>query len=505
MNSLELLADRYGIESSFKDARGIEQFTAPETRVALLAAMGADAADEDAATIALDGVEREEWSRALAPVHVAFKTATLNLPITYSSGTRRITWQLQLENGEEVHGVVGFAALDLLEQRTIDGSVRERRMLSLPESIPIGYHRLTLEPGSAELLLIVTPGQCWLPPQIEQGNKMWGVAAQLYLLKSARNWGIGDFTDLRDLAHTLAAEGAEVIGLNPLHAMFPDDPEHASPYSPASRLLLNVINIDVMALVEQSSAPEVVAMIQSDEFQRELRASRESDEVDYSRVTTLKLSTLKALFKAESAVHHSAQWRSFVNFREKADESFTRSCLFLALREHFSAQSPSLADWRHWPPDFRNPDSGAVRQFSTEQRELVSFQIWMQFIADSQLADAARAADAMAVGLYRDLAVGADPSGAETWSSQRSVVTGARVGAPPDIHNPAGQDWGLPPFHPKTLKEECYRGFIDLLRANMRHAGGLRIDHVMALQQLYWVPQARPRRKALTSAILWRT
>lgn len=489
MNSLELLADRYGIESSFKDARGVVQSTEPTTRLALLAAMGSDATDEESAAIALDAMEREEWARPLDPVHVAFKTDPLNVPITYPRGTHRITWRLQLETGEERRGVAEFAALSLLGQHASEGNPRERRMLPLPDSIPFGYHRLNLEPGSAVSQLIVTPGQCWLPPQIEQRKKIWGVAAQLYLLKSAHNWGIGDFTDLRELAQTLAGEGAGVIGLNPLHAMFPDDPEHASPYSPASRLLLNIINIDVMALVEQSAAPEISALIQSDEFQRELKASRESGVVDYTRVTTLKLSTLRLLFKSRSAAHDSSHWRRFETFRDKADDSFNRSCLFLALREHFSAQDSSRADWRHWPAAFRDPDSAAVRQFATDQRELIRFQIWMQFIADSQLAEAAQAAQSMAVGLYRDLAVGADPSGAETWSSQRSVVTAARVGAPPDIHNPSGQDWGLPPFHPKALKEECYRGFVDLLRANMRHAGGLRIDHVMALQQLYWVPQ----------------
>ena len=489
MNSLELLADRYGIESSFKDARGVVQFTAPATRIALLTAMGANAADETTAAAALDVMQREEWSRSLEPVHVAFKGHSLNVPITYPTGTRRITWRLQLENGDERRGVAEFESLMLLDQHMIDENALERRRLSLDGSIPFGYHRLILEPGSALSQLIVTPGQCWLPPQIEERTKIWGVAAQLYLLRSKHNWGIGDFTDLRELAHTLADEGAEVIGLNPLHAMFPDDPERASPYSPASRLLLNVINIDVMALVEQSSSPEIWAMVQSDDFQRELQASRKSDIVDYTRVTHLKLSVLRLLFRSQSAVQDSPHWRSFENFRDRADESFTRSCLFLALRGHFAAQDPSLADWRHWPADFRSPDSVAVKQFANDQHDLTTFQMWMQFIADSQLADAARATKSMAVGLYRDLAVGADPSGAETWSSQRSVVTAARVGAPPDIHNPAGQDWGLPPFHPKTLKEECYRGFIDLLRANMRHAGGLRIDHVMALQQLYWVPQ----------------
>jgi 4-alpha-glucanotransferase len=489
MNSLERLAERYGIQSSYKDARGVVQFTQPATQVALLAAMGADAVDDSTATAALDAMDREAWSRSLEPVHVAFETNPLNLPVAYPSGTTKIAWSLQLEGGEQRRGSADFGALALIEQHAIDGQMHERRMLVLPDTIPFGYHRLTLEPGASVSQLIVTPGKCWLPPQIEQRQRIWGVAVQLYLLKSAHNWGIGDFTDLRNLAQALAGEGAQAIGLNPLHAMFPDDPERASPYSPASRLLLNVINIDVMALIEQCSEPQILATIQNDEFQRQLQAARASNDVDYTRVTALKLQILRALFTAQAEVHDSPHWRSFEKFLHKADGSFSRSCLFLALRDYFAAQSPSLADWRSWPVQFRDPNSTAVRQFAQDQQPLVHFQVWLQFIADAQLAEVARAAQCMAVGLYRDLAVGADPSGAETWSSQRSVVTEARVGAPPDIHNPSGQDWGLPPFHPKALKEECYQGFIDLLRANMRHAGGLRIDHVMALQQLYWVPQ----------------
>jgi 4-alpha-glucanotransferase len=356
---------------------------------------------------------------------------------------------------------------------------------------------LTLSPGDVESALIVTPGQCWTPPAIEQDRRVWGVAVQLYLLKSKGNWGIGDYADLCQLARMVVAGGGHAIGLNPLHAMFVDDPEHASPYSPASRLLLNVLNIDVKAAVEASGCAEAVAAIEAEEFQRELRTCRDSGMLDYTRVTRLKISILKMIFKClndgqrSSARQEfgSSAWQDFEVFRRAAPANVERSCLFLALREHFAAQTPSLPDWREWPADFQDPDSEAVRDFANSKPERVTFQVWLQFLADSQLGEAANAASPMAIGLYRDLAVGADPSGSETWSNQQTVVTQAQVGAPPDIHNPAGQDWGLPPFHPMALKREAYRSFIELLRANMRHAGGLRIDHVMALQQLYWVPR----------------
>jgi 4-alpha-glucanotransferase len=187
----------------------------------------------------------------------------------------------------------------------------------------------------------------------------------------------------------------------------------------------------------------------------------------------------------------SADWRAFETFRERAGPAFERSCLFLALRTHFAKARSSAGDWHEWPKEFRSCNSSAIERFATEQAVAVTFQAWLQFIADSQLRACREAAGEMAVGLYRDLAVGADPGGAETWANPLAVVDTAQVGAPPDIYNPQGQDWGLPPFSPRALRAEGYRSFIDLVRANMRHAGGLRIDHVMALQQLYWVPKGK--------------
>jgi 4-alpha-glucanotransferase len=487
MRALQVLAARYGIEESFRDARGTVQMTTPATRHALLAAMGVSANTEEAAVAALDALDREEWLDRLPAVQVAFETAAVTVPITYPAGTGTLTWRLSLESGEEKCGQVRFERLQLLHRRDIDDKSYEQRSLLLETQIPFGYHRLALAPGDAESTLIVTPGKCWLPPEIERGKRLWGVAAQLYLLKSNTNWGIGDYADLSRLAHLLVGSGAQAIGLNPLHAMFVDDPEHASPYSPASRLLLNVLNIDVMAVAEASSCTEALKRIQAEDFQRELRESRESERVDYTRVTRLKIPILKIIFKSWFG-QDARRWQEFEAYRSRADESFERSCLFLALREHFAAQTPSRADWRDWPADFQKPEAPGVKQFVEDRPELITFQVWLQFLADTQLAEAARAADPMTVGLYRDLAVGADPSGAETWSNQQAVIADAQVGAPPDIYNPTGQAWGLPPFHPLALRKERYRSFIDLVRANMRHAGGLRIDHVMALQQLYWVP-----------------
>ncbi|HVL58646.1 MAG TPA: 4-alpha-glucanotransferase, partial [Burkholderiaceae bacterium] len=211
--------------------------------------------------------------------------------------------------------------------------------------------------------------------------------------------------------------------------------------------------------------------------------------VQYAAVAQLKLQALQALWAEFRARRGSPDWQPFDAFRRELGEPLELDCLFTALREFFAAQDPALADWHAWPQPYRDRGSAEVARFADEHRDRIEFHVWLQWIADRQLADAAQAARSMAIGLYRDLAVGADRSGAETWVDPVAVVSGAHVGAPPDVYNQAGQDWGLPPFDPHALRNEGYRSFIELVRANMRHAGGLRIDHVMALEHLYWVPQ----------------
>ena len=491
-SALDTLAERNGVEHEFVDAHGRVRLTPEETKRALLAAMGVDANDEATATKALAALDHKEWGRSLPPVHVASRSGgALSIPLSLPTGAGTVSWRLNLEDGGEKQGESDFTAMALVDRHRLDGLVIERRTLMLDDDVPFGYHRITVQPGDTTASLIVTPGRCWLPPAIEEGHKLWGLAAQLYLLRSEENWGIGDYADLRRLVEILVARGADVVGLNPLHAMFLDAPEHASPYSPASRLLLNILNIDVTGLPEFAACPAAQAVIASPAFRQKIAACRDASLVDYTAVATLKLEVLNRLFDDFWSNGDSERRRAFERFRRERGAAFERSCLFQALRQHFAAMGPEKADWRNWPQPYQDPQSPAVARFARDHEALVTFRTWMQWLADRQLATAAEAAGSMAIGLYRDLAVGADPSGAETWASQRAVVSAAQVGAPPDIYNTAGQDWGLPPFHPRALREEAYASFIELVRANMRHAGGLRIDHVMALQHLYWVPRGQ--------------
>jgi malto-oligosyltrehalose trehalohydrolase/4-alpha-glucanotransferase len=491
-DALDELAERMGIEPEFRNAMGEIVRTDAETKRSLLAAMSVRTGDEAQTREALDALEQADWAHPLPPVAVARVGAGLPMvELVLPAGTDEIIWRLTLEDGSERTGRADFATLDRLDARTVEGRQLERRRLVLPDELPLGYHRLAIDLDDRSMILVLTPGKCWLPPTLAQGRRLWGIAAQLYLLRSATDWGIGDFRDLRSLVELAADHGADVIGLNPLHAMFPDDPEQASPYSPASRLLLNILNIDVSSVPELLDCPEIRDLIASEAFGQNVQACRSKHLVDYAEVKAIKLAVLERLFTECRGAADPARWRAFKAFRLERGEALERNCLFLALREHFANEDPSRADWHAWPEEYRDPASPAVARFAEENRQRLDFLAWLQWVADEQLGAAAATATerGMAVGLYRDLAVGANRAGAENWVNAAAVVSGAQVGAPPDIHNPAGQNWELPPFHPRALREEGYRSFIELIRANMRHAGGLRIDHVMGLQHLYWVPQ----------------
>jgi malto-oligosyltrehalose trehalohydrolase/4-alpha-glucanotransferase len=488
------LAERMGIEPEFRNAKGEIVHTTLETKCSLLTAMGVKTSDEAQTREALDALDRAEWLRPLPPVAVVqVDTGPPMVELVMPAGGKAITWRLSLEDGSARSGGTAFDKLELIDTRSFDGQRLEHRRLVLEPDLPWGYHRLAIDPGDASMMLVVTPGRCWLPRALHQGRRLWGIAAQLYLLRSATDWGIGDFCDLRRLLELAAGRGADVIGLNPLHAMFPNHPEHASPYSPASRLLLNILYISVAAVPELVDCPEMQELIFSEAFGQDVRACRAKHLVDYAAVTAIKLSVLERLFDVCRGATDPARWRAFEVFRHERQEVLERTCLFFALHEHFASQDASHADWHTWPEEYRDPVSPAVARFAEENRRRLDFLVWLQWVADEQLGAAAAAVQdrGMAVGLYRDLAVGADRAGAETWANAAAVVSGAHVGAPPDIYNPAGQNWGLPPFHPRALREEEYASFIQLVRANMRHAGGLRIDHVKGLQHLYWVPEGQ--------------
>ena len=329
----------------------------------------------------------------------------------------------------------------------------------------------------------VAPGRCYQPPMLERGGRIWGFMTQLYGIRSARNWGIGDFGDLRSLVELGARLGASVIGVNPLHAA------GVSPYSPTSRHALNWLYIDVEAVPEYAESEAAQRLVQSRKFQANLQTLRSSDLVDHAGVAAAKRAVLELVYAAFRK--KTARRAELAAFRKAGTNELRGYALFEALRERHPGP------WQGWPKELQDPESPAVRAFAKKHAERVGFHEYLQWNARRQLdALQARALElGMPVGLYVDLALGADRGSAEVWADQSAYAADMAAGAPPDEFNPRGQDWGLPPYSPRALRAAGYAPFVDLLRANMPEGGALRLDHVMALARLYWIPQgSKPER-----------
>lgn len=465
---LERLARLAGIEPGFTDYRGRRHELGAADLAGLLEACGHDTTTAATVRAAADRLDAEEWIRVLPPVMaLAANRPADAAAVMIAPMLPVVHWEIASEDGARLAGTGEPETWPLAGERELDGLWYQRRRLSLPP-LPAGYHRLRLsrsdggELGSA--LLVVAPDRCHLPPFIAAGKRCWGLSVQLYGLRSERNWGIGDFTDLAGLATAAAGLGADLVGLNPLHALFPEEPGRCSPYSPSSRLFLNPLYIDPEAVPEFASAAPVRRRVAAAGFQRQLQALRATPRVEYAAVAACKFGVLRALYDWFLQHAPAERRQAFEDFRAQGGEAL----------EQFARQPGSCSV----PP--RPGEAG--------------WHAWLQWVANDQLAAAAAAAQAagMRIGLYLDLAVGPDPGGAEVRADPDVFVTEAGVGAPPDPLAPQGQDWGIPPCHPRRLREQEYAPFIRLLRANMPAGGALRIDHVMALLRLWWVPRGRP-------------
>ena len=319
--------------------------------------------------------------------------------------------------------------------------------------------------------------RCFLPDWLD-ANPAWGVAAQLYELRSARNWGIGDFADLAELCGILGAAGADFVGLNPLHALFLGEPARCSPFSPSNRLFLNPLYIAVDRVPGFRERPEYSAAIDQ---------LRNIPLVDYEAAAALKLAALHEIWREDAS---AADDDDFAAFCVEGGEALGLHALFEALSLHFTATGCG-AGWTTWPAEFRDSRSEAVAAFARENTDAVRFQLWLQYLAHRQLQTAARAARqaGMRIGLFLDLAVGDAPDGSATWSDPGLFAQGISIGAPPDMFSAIGQDWALAPLSPTALMARDLLPYREMFAANMRFAGALRMDHVMALRQLFWVPR----------------
>lgn len=454
----------------------------PEAAVRrVLTALNLPVGTEEEAAASWQDLEREDWVAPLPPVHVCRQgspfAVSLSLPMDVSEASLALT-----EECGKTHDLLFDAAeAKKTDETTVDGKLYARYHLPLPADLQPGYHHLSVHDTSCSL--IVAPERCYFP--LEDADRIWGVPLQLYGLRSRKNMGVGDFTDLAALGKMLAGKGADVIGINPIHAMYPDQPEAASPYTPASRSYLNFIYIDVAAVPDFADAPDARALFEAPETQEILTALRQAPMIDYTQTTFLKRRLLRLCFNhfyEAELLKQTDRAADFNHYRTEGGADLEGLAIFYALSAYFAESGiPSLHDW---PEIYKKPDSDAVKAFAKEYEADVLFQIYLQWETERQLKEATNACGDMKIGLYLDLAVGVPLHSPEAWADPERFLPEMHVGVQ-DWGGDGGQNWQLAVPNPRTLRARAYAPYIHMLRQAMRHTGALRIDHVYQLQRLF--------------------
>ncbi|WP_409239086.1 4-alpha-glucanotransferase [Streptomyces sp. PA5.6] len=466
-DALTALARAHGVATAYTTDLGHRVGVAPDTLVAVLAACGVDASTEAAARAALEAHRREQAERPLPPCVV------LRVPV---DGLRADTSPL---SGRPV---------DLPRHAIQHVRLESGGTTALSPTLPPGHHTLhvrTPDGRHAHAPLLAVPDRLPAP-----AGRTWGFLVQLYSVLSRRSWGMGDLGDLAELASWSGrALGAGFVQLGPLHAVEPGPLPDPSPYRPSSRRFADPMHVRVEAVPEYAYLDPAARPAVDDLVVRARQLNdgvlERSSLIDRETVRALKQRALRAVRDVPLSPGRAAAFTAYV---EREGQGLTDYATWCALAEvHGGA-------WRSWPAELRDPRSPAVARARKELAEAVDHHRWLAWITDEQLAAAQAAAvgAGMRVGLVHDLAVGVAPEGADAWALQRCLAAGMSVGAPPDDFNRRGQDWGQPPWRPDALAAEGYRPFAELLRSGLRHAGALRVDHVMGLSRLWWVPEGRP-------------
>ncbi len=483
--ALARLCEYHGIATSYLDIWGTRHAVDPAHLWALLGEFGVAPGQPDETAAA-------RWAHPLPPVlAVGAGSPSFELALRLPLGTPSFAWRIEQEDGATAIGRAETSDLQELERAEFEGGTHARYRLPIAQALPPGYHRFRVDGQAGDTLLICAPHRAYRTPALDHGGRLWGLTLQLHGLRSPRNWGIGDFTDLTAFVERAAGEGAALVGLNPLHALFPHQPEHSSPYSPSSRAHLNVLYLDIEAIPEFPACEAAQRLVGSPAFESRLLALREAPLIDHAGVADAKFEVLDLLYRHfRQHAPNTAEPLAFAQFRADGGEALQQHALFEALQEHLHAADPQVWGWPAWPPAYRDPAGEAAAGFARQHADRIGFFAYLQWRATQQLDAVVQRCRAlgMPIGLYLDLAVSVDRAGSDAWRHQQCFALGASVGAPPDEFNPNGQNWGLPPLRPDRLRASRYEAFIEVLRASMRGAGAIRIDHVMGLMRLFWIP-----------------
>ena len=478
------LAAAYGVATEYWDWQGGYVRVPAATIIAVLRALGVPAGTAEQARAALAEHQAERWRRMLPPCVVTQAGHALALQVHVPRGAPVRVW-VELEGGGLQHDL--RQREHWVDPMQVDGRLVGEVMFELPGDLPLGWHGLHARSGERQQVvpLVVTPQRLALPSTLGD-RRVWGFQVQLYATRSRHSWGFGDLADLAELAAWSALElGAGYVLVNPLHAAEPVSPVDPSPYLPTTRRFVNPLYLRVEAIPEFGYLP-AEARSRIDALAAELRDGNEVDGlIDRDAVWAAKWAALELVSRVPRGPGRQAAYDAFLAREGQRLVDFATWC---ALVEEYGPV------WTDWPPPLRDPRSPVVAEAGERLAARVDFYCWLQWLADEQLAAAGRVAveAGMPLGVVHDLAVGVHSAGADTWALQDVLARGVSVGAPPDAFNQQGQDWTQPPWRPDRLAETGYAAYRDMLRAVLRHAGGIRVDHVIGLFRLWWIPADAP-------------
>lgn len=512
------LAEMCGIIPEYWDIFGKKRIASIETKKAILRAMGfnVDSAEEVAGEI----FKRKAfpWTCFIEPVHViSVNSRPFKIPVYMpvdegQEGLITLSWQVSNEDNPNIpsgSGTASGSSIIIEEQKWINGGRYIKAYIELNGEYNIGYYSINIAfrtPVTAlkkTSRLIITPDACYVPPELEAG-KTWGLCINLYAIRSFRNWGVGDLTDLKEVIKWISGLKAGFVGINPLHAIENRKPFGISPYSPISRLYKNFIYLDIEDIpeVKELLHPPSPSLIkggmkgyysnQTIEIENQIDELRNSDLIDYEKIASLKEKVLRYAFEVFYEKHMQSNARNndtiekFKQYISDEDEALEDFATFMALSKKFSSYS-----WQSWAAEFHDPSGIAVQDFKKSSAKEILFYRYIQWLIEGQIKEASLEVkkSGMTVGIYHDLAIGSTGGGSDAWNYQGIIAKTSDVGAPPDDFNPKGQNWGFPPAIPLRLHETGYEFFIQSIRKNMKYCGALRIDHALGLFRVYWIPQ----------------
>ena len=505
--ALAQLGAACGIQPSYWDLLGNFREISPETLRELLTALGADSEKPEEA---LRQMERDAWTRLAEPVLVeSVAPPPQRLLFTVPTAEEPVETRLDVieEGGHGVRHAHSRSQLTLEAEKEIDGTPYRRWSLPFPAELPVGRHRFHLmvivgeKRYAQEILVIICPARAYLPPELAEQGKRAGIAIALYGLRSQRNWGIGDFSDLKEFVSWAVRElRVDMIGLNPLHALSNRQPYGISPYFPISRFYRNFVYLDVEAIEDYQHSPAAQAFVQSRATRDLLARLRNAPLVQYEQVAAVKRRALELVFNSfrrrewEEREESTGRRRAFVEYLEREGEMLERFATFCALNDFMREKHPEAWTWQQWPEAYQDPDSEAVAEFRRDHVDRILFHQYVQWQMEIQLQEVHLRARSLGacLGLYHDLALGSDPAGADSWAYRPYWVNGVTVGAPPDDFALQGQDWGFEPSRRDAHRENGYRLFLEEVRKNCFAGGALRIDHIMRFFRLFWIPPGKP-------------